>query len=185
VAKSDLKIAPLENPYMEVNDGWTIGGPDGQTHKCRGTVVRFNYKHGTWSVQRPQRWETDRVGSVFTPQGEPSWLKAERELGFAPLAFGRSFSPNFVKLCEAGHALAEANATAANERLLAGPEDFGADLARQSFVEGALRLSGKTEEEARRTGAVDKADEQVESLFAPQYQTINAPATGDSSGLCG
>ena len=46
---------------------------------------------------------------------------------------------------------------------------------RQSFAEAALRLSGKTEEEARRTGAVDKADDQVESLFAPQYQTANSP----------
>jgi alkylation response protein AidB-like acyl-CoA dehydrogenase len=45
----------------------------------------------------------------------------------------------------------------------------------QSFAESALRLSGKTEEEARRTGAVDKADDQVESLFAPQYQTVNSP----------
>ncbi len=34
---------------------------------------------------------------------------------------------------------------------------------KQSFAETALRLGGKTEEEARRTGAVDKADEQVES----------------------
>jgi alkylation response protein AidB-like acyl-CoA dehydrogenase len=45
----------------------------------------------------------------------------------------------------------------------------------QSFAEAALRLSGKTEEEARRTGAVDRADEQVEALFAPQYQTSNSP----------
>jgi acyl-CoA dehydrogenase len=45
----------------------------------------------------------------------------------------------------------------------------------QSFAEAALRLSGKTEEEARRTGAMDKADEQVEALFAPQYQTVNSP----------
>src|SRR5258707_8803793 len=46
---------------------------------------------------------------------------------------------------------------------------------RQSFAEAALRLSGKTEEEARRTGAVDKADEQIEALFAPQYQTSHSP----------
>src|SRR5947209_1084829 len=46
---------------------------------------------------------------------------------------------------------------------------------RQSFAEAALRLSGKTDEEARRTGAVDKADDQVESLFAPQYQTVHSP----------
>src|SRR5438874_7925769 len=51
----------------------------------------------------------------------------------------------------------------------------GKDEDRQSFAEAALRLSGKTDEEARRTGAMDKADEQVESLFAPQYQTANSP----------
>lgn len=44
-----------------------------------------------------------------------------------------------------------------------------------SFAETAMRLSGKTEEEAKRTGAMDQADEQVESLFAPQYQTVNSP----------
>src|SRR5438874_12843630 len=49
-----------------------------------------------------------------------------------------------------------------------------ADQERESFAEAALRLSGKTEEEARRTGAMDKADDQVESLFAPQYQTVNS-----------
>src|SRR5947208_2917568 len=49
------------------------------------------------------------------------------------------------------------------------------DREKQSFAESALRLGGKTEEEARRTGAVDKADEQVEALFAPQYQTVNSP----------
>jgi len=45
----------------------------------------------------------------------------------------------------------------------------------QSFAEAALRLSGKSDEEARRTGAVDRADEQVESLFAPEYQTVSSP----------
>lgn len=45
----------------------------------------------------------------------------------------------------------------------------------QSFAESALRLSGKSDEEARRTGAVDKADDQVEALFAPQYQTSHSP----------
>src|SRR5581483_7865662 len=50
-----------------------------------------------------------------------------------------------------------------------------ADQERQSFAESALRLSGKSEEEARRTGAMDKADEQVEALFLPQYQTANSP----------
>jgi alkylation response protein AidB-like acyl-CoA dehydrogenase len=49
------------------------------------------------------------------------------------------------------------------------------DQREQSFAETALRLGGKTEEEARRTGALDKADDQVEALFKPQYQTSNSP----------
>jgi alkylation response protein AidB-like acyl-CoA dehydrogenase len=44
-----------------------------------------------------------------------------------------------------------------------------------SFAETTLRMGGKTEEEARRTGAVDKADDQVEALFAPRYKTVNSP----------
>ena len=44
-----------------------------------------------------------------------------------------------------------------------------------SFAETALRLGGKSEEEAKRTGAVDAADDQVETLFAPQYQTAQSP----------
>lgn len=51
----------------------------------------------------------------------------------------------------------------------------GTEQERESFAEAALRLGGKTEEEARRMGAVDKADEQVESLFAARYQTANSP----------
>jgi alkylation response protein AidB-like acyl-CoA dehydrogenase len=49
------------------------------------------------------------------------------------------------------------------------------DQEKQSFAEAALRLGGKTDEEARRLGAVDRADEQVETLFAPQYQTSHSP----------
>jgi alkylation response protein AidB-like acyl-CoA dehydrogenase len=49
------------------------------------------------------------------------------------------------------------------------------DQEKQSFAEAALRMGGKSEEEARRLGAVDKADEQVETLFAPQYQTSQSP----------
>ncbi len=45
-----------------------------------------------------------------------------------------------------------------------------------SFAETAMKLGGKSEEEARRTGAIDKADDQVEALFAPQYQTVSSPA---------
>lgn len=45
----------------------------------------------------------------------------------------------------------------------------------QSFAETAMRLSGKSEEEARRMGAMDKADEQVEAMFSPKYQTAHSP----------
>jgi alkylation response protein AidB-like acyl-CoA dehydrogenase len=44
-----------------------------------------------------------------------------------------------------------------------------------SFAETALRLGGKSDEEARRTGAIDKADEHVEALFAARFQTTSSP----------
>jgi acyl-CoA dehydrogenase len=46
----------------------------------------------------------------------------------------------------------------------------------QTFVEAALKLGGKSEEEARTTGTVDRADDQVDALFAARYQTANSPA---------
>ena len=44
-----------------------------------------------------------------------------------------------------------------------------------TFVETALKLGGKSEEEARTTGTLDRADEQVEALFAPRHQTSQSP----------
>ncbi len=44
-----------------------------------------------------------------------------------------------------------------------------------SFAEVALRLGGKGAEEVRRMGAVDAADDQVESLFAAHYRTAASP----------
>src|SRR5262245_43641384 len=44
-----------------------------------------------------------------------------------------------------------------------------------SFAETAMKLSGKSAEEARRMGAVDKADDQVEQMFAARFQTVNSP----------
>jgi acyl-CoA dehydrogenase len=43
----------------------------------------------------------------------------------------------------------------------------------QSFAETAMRMGGKSEEESRRMGAVDKADEQVDRMF--RFQTSNSP----------
>ncbi len=45
----------------------------------------------------------------------------------------------------------------------------------QSFAETAMQLAGKTEEEAKRTGAVDRTDDEVDSFFAEQYKTSNSP----------
>ena len=45
----------------------------------------------------------------------------------------------------------------------------------QSFVETALKMGGKSEEEARTTGTIDRADDQVDALFAARYQTANSP----------
>jgi alkylation response protein AidB-like acyl-CoA dehydrogenase len=47
---------------------------------------------------------------------------------------------------------------------------------KDNFVETALKLSGKSDEEARKTGAIDRADEQVEELFAEKYRTEGSPA---------
>ena len=44
-----------------------------------------------------------------------------------------------------------------------------------SFAETALKLGGKSDDEARRMGAVDKADDQVEDMFAKRFQTVNSP----------
>src|SRR6202035_5965049 len=47
---------------------------------------------------------------------------------------------------------------------------------KETFVETALKLGGASEEEAKKTGALDRADEQIEDLFAPKYQTAGSPA---------
>ncbi len=44
---------------------------------------------------------------------------------------------------------------------------------KESFAETALKLSGKSAEESRRTGAIDKADDQVEALF--KFKTTASP----------
>ncbi len=49
------------------------------------------------------------------------------------------------------------------------------DRSEKSFAETALTLGGKSLDEAKRTGAIDRADDQVERLFLPQYQTVNSP----------
>jgi len=57
----------------------------------------------------------------------------------------------------------------------ASPADAGAE-AGESFVEVALALSGKSADETQRTGRLDRADDQVEALFADRYRTTSSPA---------
>src|SRR3982751_6818605 len=45
-----------------------------------------------------------------------------------------------------------------------------------SFAKPPQNPGAKRADKARRTGAIDTADDQVEALFAPEYQTINRPA---------
>ncbi len=49
--------------------------------------------------------------------------------------------------------------------------DTNREAEADTFVETALKLSGKSAEEARTTGALDRAVEQVETLFSRKYQT--------------
>ena len=44
-----------------------------------------------------------------------------------------------------------------------------------SFAETALRLGGKSADEARRTGVLDTADDQVETMFAERHRTTASP----------
>jgi alkylation response protein AidB-like acyl-CoA dehydrogenase len=56
------------------------------------------------------------------------------------------------------------------------PQKSPSDENAESFAETALKLGGKSEDEARRTGAIDRADDQVEDLFKEEYKTVNSPA---------
>jgi alkylation response protein AidB-like acyl-CoA dehydrogenase len=44
-----------------------------------------------------------------------------------------------------------------------------------TFASEALRMAGKSSEEVRRMGDVDRADDRVEALFQARYQTVNSP----------
>jgi alkylation response protein AidB-like acyl-CoA dehydrogenase len=70
-------------------------------------------------------------------------------------------------------AAGDANASAAQKPRNSGSPSEPAREA--SFAETALTLGGKSAEEARRMGDVDRADDQVEQLFKAEYQTVNSP----------
>lgn len=64
------------------------------------------------------------------------------------------------------------DSTAVDEKLGANGAGHPAEEA-ASFAETALTMGGKSADEARRTGAIDKADDQVEDLF--KYKTTASP----------
>jgi alkylation response protein AidB-like acyl-CoA dehydrogenase len=45
----------------------------------------------------------------------------------------------------------------------------------KTFIETALQLGGKTQDEARRVGALDQVDNQVEVMYEKRYQTSSSP----------
>jgi hypothetical protein len=47
-----------------------------------------------------------------------------------------------------------------------------------SFAETAFKLAGKSADEARRTGAIDRADDQVERLFSRSTRRSTARCIG-------
>jgi len=49
-------------------------------------------------------------------------------------------------------------------------------MSKESFAETAMRLGGKSDDEAKRIGKIDSAEDELESLFSPKYQTSNSPA---------
>src|SRR5882724_11958266 len=65
--------------------------------------------------------------------------------------------------------------TAKSDPSAAPPDQREGSDGQASFAETALKLGGKSDDEARRTGAIDKADDQVEQLFAKRFQTVNSP----------
>ncbi len=44
-----------------------------------------------------------------------------------------------------------------------------------NLAEEVLRQAGKSADEVKRTGTIDRADDQVESLFEAKYRTVNSP----------
>ncbi len=58
---------------------------------------------------------------------------------------------------------------------IAGGAQTASSEVKPSFAEAALRLGGKSADEASRTGKLDMADDQVEEMFAIKYQTAASP----------
>lgn len=72
------------------------------------------------------------------------------------------------------------NPSEADSRAMAFPptnvqKPANSPVPKSSFAETALRLGGKSADEAQRTGKIDAADDQVEEMFATQYQTSASP----------
>lgn len=113
VITSKVQYAPIEHTdvdgtshtsfirlgvYVEFDDSHAILCPDKQVRRGTGTIARYNFKHGTWSVQAPQRCQQTRMGYVFV-RNEPVWEDAGRVRGRSEGEFRREYSPSFVQKC--------------------------------------------------------------------------------------
>jgi len=79
-----------------------------------------------------------------------------------------------INEAEVGESTSNGKSPSTSSRANAPPIEPAAKT-NESFAEVALRLGGASTDEAKRTGAVDTADDQVESLFASPYKTVNSP----------
>lgn len=99
--------------YVEFNDGneYTVR-ETGVKFQGKGTRVRFNFKHKTISVQRPDTVNTTPSGAVVTnAENQPVWVE-QKESGFTETQFKDQFGKTLVALAYAGHEQAIADAAA-------------------------------------------------------------------------
>lgn len=99
---------------VEFNDGNEVQVREtGLKYKGKGTRVRFNFRHGTISVQRPDTVDTTPSGAVVTSTDNlPIWVE-QRESGFTEARFKAEFGKTLVELAYRGHNAALDDAAAA------------------------------------------------------------------------
>ncbi len=98
-------MAPVKvGTYVEFNDGNTYTIREtGKTFTGKGTRVRFNFRHGTISVQVPDILTPNSSGGYqTTTEHQPIWVE-QKESGFTEKKFKESFGKRLVELAYQGH----------------------------------------------------------------------------------
>lgn len=88
----------------ELDNGVKVTLPDGRVVQGRGTRIRFNFKHGTMSVQWPDQIKRDRLGRIDTHLGEVTWIEGKRKSGLTESTLRRSFGKEMCDLIMQVHA---------------------------------------------------------------------------------